>query len=79
MTETERVDNFIEMFASPGWKQVIDDANKLMDVLEEQAAYQAVGVEQLYYTRGRLMQLRQLVSLETAIRASGEADNVHIV
>jgi len=79
MTETERVDNFIEMFASPGWKQVIDDANKLMDVLEEQAAYQAVGVEQLYYTRGRLMQLRQLVSLETAIRASGETDNVHTV
>lgn len=75
-----REDALYELFASDGWRLIIEDARELVEMLERQATYQVTAIEQLYHIRGRLMQLNQLVNLETTTRAaSQEAERVHTV
>ena len=74
------VEDLIEMFATDGWKRVISDAEELKKVLEARAVYNSSTLEDLYFIRGRLAQLRQLTGLESTIRATDqERDNVHTI
>lgn len=75
----EYYNNFIDMFTTPGWKQLVEDTQGTIEVLEKRALYTALTMEQFHQLKGRLLQLITLRDFEQSVRSllSERGDDVH--
>lgn len=68
-TDDEYYENFINMFTTPGWKQLIEDTVETIDALERRALYNVTTMEQFHQMKGRLLQLITLRDFEQSVRS----------
>ncbi len=72
-------ENFLDMFATPGWQQLIEDTTGTIEALEKRALYGVHTMEQFHQLKGRLLQLITLRDFEQSVRSLviEKENNVH--
>jgi len=66
-------DNLLDLFASKGWKSMLEDFTERLEFLIQTAATDCVDNTSWQIRRGQINELDKLVNYETFIRASIEA------
>lgn len=74
MTQQE-YETYLDLFASPGWKQFMKAVEEIEDAVTQSAVDRAATNDQWQYCRGQTHQLRSLLGYEDYIKLSWESQN----
>lgn len=72
-------ENNLELFATEGWKQIIENATELEQALIHAAPDNALTNDQWQFCRGQISQLRALIGFEEYVKVVQEYNNANPV